>query len=333
MTVPAASTVGAVVIGRNEGARLIGSLNSLLGSCKGVVYVDSGSTDGSVAAAMELGASVVHLDLSTPFTAARARNAGFKRLVELHPSIEMVQFVDGDCEVVPGWLEAATSFLYDRKDVAVVCGRRMERHPTSSIYNAMCDHEWNTPVGPADACGGDFLIRTEAFRKVQGFSDGQIAHEEPELCGRLRKAGYNIWRIKEPMTLHDAAIHRFGQFYTRNRRAGFGISQALLQSNLDNDPGAVAIIRRALIWAVLIPFATAVAVLLVGSLGLVLLTAYPIQVWRQALMDKHGAGGTIAHRLQVAGLYMLGKFAEAHGAIEFLAKDVTKTRITAIYYK
>ena len=48
-----------------------------------VVYVDSGSTDGSDAVrARESGADVIELDMSIPFTAARARNAGFSAAAE-----------------------------------------------------------------------------------------------------------------------------------------------------------------------------------------------------------------------------------------------------------
>lgn len=43
-------SVAAIVIGRNEGARLIACLNALE-VCSPVIYVDSGSTDGSVVAA------------------------------------------------------------------------------------------------------------------------------------------------------------------------------------------------------------------------------------------------------------------------------------------
>ena len=62
-------------IGRNEGDRLKQCLQSVLTAAQ-VVYVDSGSTDGSVQYAKEFGISVVELDLTRPFTAARARNAG-----------------------------------------------------------------------------------------------------------------------------------------------------------------------------------------------------------------------------------------------------------------
>ena len=112
------SDLGIVTIGRNEGERLRCCLNSLIGHGLPVVYVDSNSTDGSVALARSLGVEVVELDVSLPFTAARARNAGFARLEQCEPGVEFVQFVDGDCEVVPGWLDRARAVLKERPDVA-----------------------------------------------------------------------------------------------------------------------------------------------------------------------------------------------------------------------
>ena len=69
---PTRMSIGVVAIGRNEGDRLRVCLTSALRDSNHVVYVDSGSTDGSVAMVRELGATVVELDLSIPFTAARA---------------------------------------------------------------------------------------------------------------------------------------------------------------------------------------------------------------------------------------------------------------------
>ena len=63
--------LGVVAIGRNEGERLRRCLNSVVGRGHTVVYVDSGSTDGSTELARELGADVVELDLSLPFTMAQ----------------------------------------------------------------------------------------------------------------------------------------------------------------------------------------------------------------------------------------------------------------------
>jgi glycosyltransferase involved in cell wall biosynthesis len=158
---------GAVIIGRNEGARLVACLASFPAQVRPLVYVDSGSTDGSVAAARAAGAEVVALDMGVPFTAARARNAGFARLEALGAP-EFVQFVDGDCVLQPGWLPAAEAFLLARPEVGVVCGRRREIRPEASIWNRLCDAEWDTPVGPAKACGGDALMRVAAVRAVGG---------------------------------------------------------------------------------------------------------------------------------------------------------------------
>jgi GT2 family glycosyltransferase len=144
--------IAAVVIGRNEGQRLVLCIKSLSGKVARTVYVDSGSTDGSVRLARELGAEALELDMSQPFTAARARNAGLSvATTGKTPPPRYVQFVDGDCEVRPDWITTARAFLDERPDVAVVCGRRRERFPEASIYNGLVDQEWDTPVGEARA--------------------------------------------------------------------------------------------------------------------------------------------------------------------------------------
>lgn len=102
---------GTVVIGRNEGAKLIACLQSIKIDRYPVVYVDSGSSDDSVQQAKNLGTEVIALDMSSPFTAARARNAGLGRLNELRGGLQYVQFVDGDCVMVDGWFVAAEAFL------------------------------------------------------------------------------------------------------------------------------------------------------------------------------------------------------------------------------
>ena len=164
------------------------------------------------------GVAVIELDDTSPFTAARARNAGFTQLQEAQPQLEFVQFIDGDCTLVGDWLETAEQFLVRHPDVAAVCGRRRERYPDRSIYNWLCDIEWNTPIGEAAACGGDVLLRVAAFRQVGGYRSALVAGEEPELCLRLREQGWKIWRLDAEMTVHDAAMTRFGQWWRRTAR-------------------------------------------------------------------------------------------------------------------
>lgn len=320
-----------VVIGRNEGARLAQCLASLPGQVT-VIYADSASTDDSVARAQAAGATVVVLDRDTPLTAARGRNAGARRAIELLPDLALIQFIDGDCTLHPDWLPAARDFLAAHPGVAIACGRRFERHPDRSIYNAMCDREWDTPPGKADACGGDALVRADAFAAVGGFADDQLAHEEPEMCGRLRAAGWEIWRIDVPMTEHDAAIMRVAQFYRRGRRAGLGISQCLDRGGAGRDPQGAAIVRRALLWGVALPLAIVVALAVSLPLALLLAAAYPAQILRQALRHRR-QGWRGAQAIRVAALNLLSKFAEAHGVLEYWSARLTGRRHRPVTYK
>ena len=246
-------SVGAVVIGRNEGERLRRCLQSLVGRAAVVVYVDSGSTDGSVELAGRMGAVVTELDRALAFTSALARNAGFARLLEVAPETDLVQFVDGDCEVQPDWLERATRAIQLDGRLAVVCGRRRERHREASIYNQLCDLEWDTPVGPAEACGGDALMRVEAVQAVAGYDASLIAGEEPDLCLRMRRLGWRIERIDAEMTIHDAAMSRFGQWWKRSVRAGHAYAEGAARHGRGSEHHWVRETRSNWFWGVGVP--------------------------------------------------------------------------------
>lgn len=217
-------TVDLILIGRNEGARLKRALAAAQGQASRIIYVDSGSTDGSVDTARTSGALVVELDMSTPFSAARARNAGFQAAQQDSPA-RFVHFIDGDCALEPGWVAAALDRISQDDKLAVVTGWRSEIHRDASVYNQMCDHEWHRPAGPITACGGDMLVRASAFSEVGGFDANVIAAEDDEFCLRIAAAGWTLERLPLPMTRHDAAITRFSQWWRRAVRAGHGFAQ------------------------------------------------------------------------------------------------------------
>ncbi len=217
--------VGLVLIGRNEGERLVRCLASVPDGVAATVYVDSGSTDASVAEAEKAGAQVVELDLSRPFTAARARNEGYRALAARDEPLDYVQFIDGDCAIVEGWIEAAAAALDANPGLGIVTGWRSEIHPEASVFNAMCDFEWHRPAGEILACGGDMMVRVEAFDAVGGFDDTVIAAEDDEFCTRIRKAGWKIERLPRDMTRHDAAMTKVAQWWQRAVRTGHGFAQ------------------------------------------------------------------------------------------------------------
>jgi glycosyltransferase involved in cell wall biosynthesis len=311
--------VAAVVIGRNEGARLFACLDALAGVSP-VIYVDSGSTDGSVAAAQARGAQVVVLDLTLPFTAARARNAG---LAQVPPETTLVQFVDGDCVLQDGWLERAKEFLDANPHVAVACGRRREMFPEASLYNTLIDAEWNSPIGEARACGGDALMRVAALRQVGGFRADLIAGEEPELCVRLRQSGWQIWRLDTEMTAHDAQIMRFGQWWQRSKRAGHAFAEGAALHGAPPERHWVRETRRALLWGAAGPCVIMLAGMVIGPLAALLALVYPLQMLRLSLR-----GGR-----SWAVFSVLGKFAEAQGALSYYWRAFRGSKKRLIEYK
>lgn len=326
-----AGAVDAVAIGRNEGARLAACLASLQrAGVRRIYYVDSGSTDGSVLAAEAAGAQVIALDMSQPFTAARARNAGLAAIAGAaggHP--EFVHFIDGDCVLQPDWLARAHEFMAGRPEFVVCCGRRRERFPQASVYNRLCDVEWDTPPGEALACGGDALMRYLPLRAAGGYRDDLIAGEEPELCLRLRRAGGRIWRLDAEMTLHDAAMVRFGQWWRRTRRAGHAFAEGAALHGGAPDFHWVRETRRALVWGGALPVLIVAAAIISPALAVLLALAYPAQILR--LAARRGLSRRLSW--EIATFTVLGKFAEAQGVMTYFLNRARGRRGGLIEYK
>ncbi len=321
--------VGVVVIGRNEGPRLIDCLQSLSKFIPQVVYVDSASTDNSVLEAKSLGAYVVPLDMKQAFTAARARNTGFDTILSLFPDLKYVQFVDGDCIVSAQWVSSAYGFLNNNPKVAVVCGRRRELYPQKSIYNKLCDFEWDTPIGQAKSCGGDALMRVDVLKSVGGYRNSLIAGEEPELCIRIRRAEYLVWRLDAEMTLHDAAITKFSQWWKRTTRAGYAFAEGAYLNGSAPEYHWVVESKRAWLWGALIPFSTFVAFLINPILGLIIVLIYPLQILRLTFKSRLG----LKEALIQSVFLIIGKFAEVIGQIQFLLDKYNKQQSKIIEYK
>jgi hypothetical protein len=292
-----------------------------------------------VALARSLGAEVVELDHSLPFSAARARNAGFARLRQVAPEVLLVQFVDGDCEVVEGWLDAGHRALAARPGTAVVCGRRRERWPGRSLYNRLADLEWDTPVGPAESCGGDALMRALAFQRVGGFDPTVPAGEEPELCARLRRDGWAIDRIDAEMTLHDLGVTSFGPWWRRQVRGGYGGLD--VTQRMEGAGPFARHVRSARIWTVgwlaggtIVgtsafalggPGAAAWAVAFVAGVPF-------LQALRVAAKAR-GRVGDVGTALAHGALTMVGKWAELIGQSRFFRDRTAGRHASLIEYK
>jgi glycosyltransferase involved in cell wall biosynthesis len=331
-------SVGIVVIGRNEGERLKRCLASVMAAAERVVYVDSGSTDGSVDAALKIGAEVVNLDTSTPFTAARARNEGFRRLGETAPGVDFVQFVDGDCEICPGWLAAAVAAFEARPDVAIVAGQLHERHPERSIYNRLGDLEWNFfAPGEVVSVGGIFMIRRSIFAAVGGFNPTVPAGEEPELCQRVIGAGWRLLRLKDDMAWHDLAMTRFAQWWRRQVRNGYGSMDVARRFGLPRFRRNNLRARFWTAWLLALPaMAGGIAVAGFTPEGVLAIAAvaaiWPLQLARIALRT-HRLGH--ARRIAIAyAFFMLVSFwPQMLGQLQYFLDTICGRRLKLIEYK
>jgi glycosyltransferase involved in cell wall biosynthesis len=327
--------VGVVVIGRNEGERLKACLRSIPPGSD-VVYVDSGSTDGSVAFAESMGFQTVALDTSKGFTAARARNAGLKQL-EGHP-LNFVQMVDGDCELDVGWVDAGLAAFVDEPDLAVVFGRRRERFPDRSIYNRLCDEEWNVPVGEARSCGGDALFRLVPLQAAGGYNGAIIAGEEPDLCIRLRQAGWRIRRIDAEMTRHDAAMTRFSQWWKRSKRSGHAFAELLERHGPNAEPRWRVQVNSILLWGGIVPGVALLCALIAfarpafGWFALLALLAYPAQIARIGWRKWRG-GASFGFAFASAFFLMLGKIPQLSGVLLYRRSRASAQAPRIIEYK
>lgn len=326
------SDLGVVIIGRNEGERLKRCLASVNGRGFPLVYVDSGSTDGSTPFARSVGAEVIDLDMSRRFTAARARNAGFEKLMEIRPALEYVQFIDGDCELAEGWLDEGMRCLKARPQAAAVAGRVRERCPDQSAYNRLCALEWDVPAGRATWCGGIVMMRVSALRQAGGFNPAVIAGEEPELCFRLRRAGWSIERIDAEMATHDAAMSRFGQWWRRAVRSGHALAEGLWLHGASGERYNLRPVASTVFWAAVLP---AVGVLLAwptDGLSLGLFAAYPLQ-WARMAMTKRARGWSASDSRLYASFMILAKPAEFWGLLLFIWSKLRRRQTDLIEYK
>ncbi len=311
------SRVAIVTIGRNEGQRLARCLDSLVALALPLVYVDSGSTDGSVRLAGQGGASVVQLDPSTPFSAARARNEGVDRALALHPELEFVQFVDGDCEMLSGWVEAGVNELENHPDVAAVCGRVRERDRERSIYNRLCDLEWQAPAGEAAACGGNAMMRVRAFREAGGFVPSLIAGEEPELCFRLRQRGWKVLRSNEDMVRHDADMTTFGQWWRRASRAGWAYAEGAAIHGASPERHGVRDNLSIGFWGALLPLVVLLLAVPTRGSSLLLSAGYPL--FASSIYARAVRGGMARDDALLQAVFIVvAKFPQAIGQAQFV---------------
>jgi glycosyltransferase involved in cell wall biosynthesis len=296
-----------------------------------IVYVDSGSTDGSPDIARNHGADVIELDSSAGHSAARARASGFARLLAAAPNVEFVQFIDGDCTLDAGWLPRAVTALDADEKLAAVWGWRDERHPDASPYNRICQIEWHhPPAGATRHFGGDVLVRVSAYRAAGGYDANVVSSEDHELSLRIASAGGMIRRLDAPETLHDSRIMRVGQWWRKCCRKGVGYVQVWQRHRRSEELGAML---REAFWSAIIPIAALAAAWPTRGWSLLLFTLYPMRILRIAWRHKRRAGATWREGLIWGTHCVATAWPYLGGIVTTLARSLFRKPVKLVEYR
>jgi glycosyltransferase involved in cell wall biosynthesis len=308
-----------VVIGRNEGKRLEPSLRSMQACKLPLVYVDSGSSDGSPALAASLGVPVLQLDPKRPFSAARARNEGLVEALRLWPSAGFAMFLDGDCTVDPTFPARALETFKANPECAIVTGHLSELSPNASVYHRLCAIEWRSPAGRIEdfaALGGIMAARVAMIREVGGFNEQVIAGEDSELGVRLALAGRSVIKIDHPMAVHDAEMTRFGEWWKRSVRAGHALTHRFVLNGRSRLRDCRRELISAVLWGFVVPLSTLVLLVPTHGLSFLLLGGYALLAWRVYRYYRR-TGVSPSDALLVVWFMILSKFANFIGVLRF----------------
>jgi GT2 family glycosyltransferase len=312
--------MSAVVIGRNEGARLQESLRSIQEVGLPLVYSDSASSDGSDRLAQSIGVLVVHLDPAAPLSAGRGRNEGLDEVLRQWPETAFVMFLDGDCILDASFPAKALEVFERDARCAIVTGHLTERFPERSIYNRLCSIEWRSPAGPMtnmNALGGIMAIRVAAFKEAGGFHLDAIAGEEPDLGARLMLLGYSITKIDAAMAVHDAEMLRFGQWWLRSVRSGHALAYRFSRHGRTELRDGQREILSDLFWGLALPAASIGFAWITNGWSLLLLGAYAV-LFRRAFTNYRRRGVSKAEAWLVSRFIIYDKFAHVIGIAKFL---------------
>jgi cellulose synthase/poly-beta-1,6-N-acetylglucosamine synthase-like glycosyltransferase len=327
-------TVSVVIIGRNEGERLQRCIASVQQAHWGslnydIWYVDSRSTDDSLARAQALGVQTLVLP-SGPMCAAKARNLGWEEA-----DGEFILFLDGDTELHPDFVNHALRAL-DDSGLCAAWGHRRESNPQQSLYTRVLDLDWIYPPGITPYFGGDVLVRRIALAQVRGFDSTLNAGEEPELCARLRARGWKILHIDVPMTHHDLAVRSFKAYARRCYRSGIAYAEVTHRMQTLGDALWQREARRDLMHGLLYvtsPLLLALAFALHVLAGALLAALGMGLLLRSAWRCRARADGNVLLTLQYALHSHVQKIPALFGQLAWKRAHARKQRLSLVDYK
>lgn len=197
--------VSVVIQALNEERHICAAIESALCAVSAVggevVLADAHSTDRTVELAQAYPVRIVQLRYPQEQRCGIGPQLGFQ-----HSYGEFIYLLDGDMEILPGFLGRALSFMASHPEAAGVGGHVLEQNTAHPAYAAQSE---GTPAhsepGSVDRLDGGGLYRRSAIAAAGYFSDRNLhSYEEFDLAVRLRSLGWKLWHL--PIN----AVHHFG---------------------------------------------------------------------------------------------------------------------------
>jgi glycosyltransferase involved in cell wall biosynthesis len=192
------------------------------------IYVDNGSTDGSVDYLRGREREGIRLYSRKGDTIARMRNFGARQ-----GTGQYLSFIDGDCSIPERYFEIAVSVLRATGAAATGCEVYLPDQP-HWIESAWHDlHYVGRDRDVRYLNSGNFFVSRSVFERVGGFREDLLSGEDPELGERLNAAGERIRACPEVQAIHLGNPKSIPQFYRRNVWHGLGMFGTVSWNRLD----------------------------------------------------------------------------------------------------
>jgi glycosyltransferase involved in cell wall biosynthesis len=222
--------VSVIIKALNEEKRIVAAVESALAAVAAVggevVLADSCSTDATVALASRFPIRIVQLADTRERCCGVGPQLGYQ-----HSVGEFVYILDGDMEMLPGFLPAALAFMEAHPEAAGVGGRVVEMNTSSLEYLARVERGLgHMQAGAVDRLDMGGLYRRSAIEQTGYFSDRNLhSYEEFDLAVRLRAKGWALWRIAMDSVQHHGHDAPPYQLLLRRWRSGYicGLGEVL----------------------------------------------------------------------------------------------------------
>lgn len=219
---PKATDISIVIIGRNAEwsiGRLLESVVARLppNVTSEIIYVDSASTDCTLEIVARYPARIIRLSAGKRLCASAGRFVGTQ-----YATGQYIVFLDSDMELLGGWLERAIRLLERRPDIAVVSGIQVDTGGGMGDQRLVAGGCSEDSFAEARFAGSAAMFRREVLAKAGTWNPHIVSDEEPELCLRIRRAGYRIVQLNSLSVRHFGyAPPTFASLLSRRRRRLF----------------------------------------------------------------------------------------------------------------